>query len=239
VVPTGGAQAIGPLSAAPWGSASILVIPWAYIAMMGGAGLARASQVAILSANYMAERLARHYPVLFRGARGRVAHEFILDLRPFEKSAGIHAEDVAKRLMDYGFHAPTMSFPVVGTLMIEPTESEPKAELDRFCEAMILIREEIRAIEEGRASREDNVLLNAPHTARAVTGAWKHPYERAAAVFPAPWTREHKFWPSVSRVDNGFGDRNLICACPPVEAFAEPQPAPRARAQGRALERQA
>jgi glycine dehydrogenase len=169
-----------------------------------------------------------------------VAHEFILDLRPFEKSAGIHAEDVAKRLMDYGFHAPTMSFPVVGTLMIEPTESEPKAELDRFCEAMILIRDEIRAIEEGRASREDNVLLNAPHTARAVTSAaWKHPYERDAAAFPAPWTREHKFWPSVSRIDNGFGDRNLICACPPVEAFAEPEPAPRPRSPGRALERQA
>jgi glycine dehydrogenase len=240
VVATGGDQAIGPVSAAPWGSASILVIPWAYIAMMGGAGLARASQVAILSANYMAQRLSRHYAVLYRGARGRVAHEFILDLRPFEKSAGIHAEDVAKRLMDYGFHAPTMSFPVVGTLMIEPTESESKAELDRFCEAMIAIREEIRAIEEGRLSREDNPLVNAPHTARAViSSAWSHAYSREQAAFPAPWTREHKFWPASSRVDNGYGDKNLVCACPPIETYAEPEPAPRPRSPGRALERQA
>jgi glycine dehydrogenase len=189
--------------------------------MMGADGLRRATEVAILSANYMAERLAEHYPVLYRGARGTVAHEFILDLRPFERSAGIAGEDVAKRLMDYGFHAPTMSFPVAGTLMIEPTESESKAELDRLCDALIAIRAEIRDIEEGRSSREDNPLVNAPHTmAEVVSDDWSHPYSREVAAFPAPWTRAGKYWPAVARVDNGWGDRNLQVTCPDPGAAA-------------------
>ena len=217
----GGDRAIGPVAAAPWGSPSILTIPWAYIALMGGPGLRRATEVAILNANYMAKRLEEAYPVLFRGSRGRNAHEFIIDLRPFEKSAGITGEDVAKRLMDFGFHAPTMSFPVVGTLMIEPTESESLAELDRLCEALLAIREEIRAVEEGRLDAIDNPLKNAPHTAAAVlSDDWQHPYSRAQAAFPAPWTREHKVWPAVSRIDNGYGDRHLICTCPPMEDYA-------------------
>jgi glycine dehydrogenase len=220
LVATGGAQAIGPVAAAPWGSASILTISWAYIALMGAEGLTRASEIAILNANYMAARLAGHYPILYKGRRGRVAHEFILDLRPFKATAGVDAEDVAKRLMDYGFHAPTVSFPVAGTLMIEPTESESKAELDRFCEALIGIREEIRAIEEGRADRADNLLKNAPHTAEvAIADAWDHAYGREQAVYPTAWVRERKFWPAVSRVDNVWGDRNLVCACPPVESY--------------------
>ncbi len=207
---------VGAVAAAPYGSPSILPIPWMYIAMMGEAGLRRASEVAILNANYMARRLEGHYKVLYTGRSGRVAHEFILDLRPF-KAVGIEAEDVAKRLMDYGFHAPTMSWPVAGTLMIEPTESEPLGELDRFCEALIAIREEIRAIEEGRADRGDNPLKNAPHTAAAVTAdIWTHPYGRHQAAYPAPWLREHKVWPSVGRIDNAYGDRNLFCTCPPV-----------------------
>ncbi len=215
-----GAEGIGPVAAAPWGSASILTISWVYIALMGAAGMARASEIAILNANYMAARLADHYPLLFKGARGRVAHEFILDLRPFRASAGVEAEDVAKRLMDYGFHAPTMSFPVAGTLMIEPTESETQAELDRLCAALVAIRDEIREIEEGRADRADNPLKNAPHTAEvALAEAWDHPYSREQAVFPLPWVRERKFWPAVSRVDNAWGDRNLLCACPPVESY--------------------
>ncbi|MEA2694416.1 MAG: glycine dehydrogenase, partial [Acidobacteriota bacterium] len=219
VVATGGAQAIGPVSAAPWGSASILTISWIYIALMNGAGLTRASEVAILNANYMAARLASHYPVLFSGERGRVAHEFILDLRPF-KSVGVEAEDVAKRLMDYGFHAPTMSFPVAGTLMIEPTESESRGELDRLVDALIAIREEIRAIEEGRMDAHDSPLKHAPHTAEEVTAtAWDRPYSREQAAFPAPWVRENKFWPHVGRVDNVWGDRNLICSCPPTESY--------------------
>jgi len=218
----GGAEAIGPVSAAPWGSPSILPIPYAYIRMMGPDGLRRATEVAILSANYVATRLAGHYPIRFTGKGGRVAHECILDLRPLRDSAGIEAEDVAKRLMDYGFHAPTMSWPVAGTLMVEPTESEPLAELDRFCDAMIAIRDEARAIAEGRMDREDNPLKHAPHTASAVTaGDWHHAYGREQAAFPAPWLREHKFWPSVGRIDNVYGDRHLVCACPPVEAFAE------------------
>jgi glycine dehydrogenase len=221
----GGAQAVGAVSAAPWGSASILTIPWVYIALMGAGGLERATKIAILNANYMAARLERHFQVLYKGARGRVAHEFIIDFRPFEKSAGVLVEDVAKRLMDYGFHSPTMSFPVAGTLMIEPTESESRAELDRLCDALIAIRGEIRDIEESRMDRKDNPLKNAPHTARAVTGeAWSHPYGREQAAFPAPWTREHKFWPSVARVDNGFGDKHLVCSCPPMEAYAEEPP---------------
>ncbi len=218
-----GAQAIGPISAAPYGSASILTISWVYIALMGAQGLKRATEVAILNANYMARRLEGHYPVLFTGKNGRCAHEFILDARPFEESAGIKVDDIAKRLMDYGFHGPTMSWPVAGTLMIEPTESEPKVELDRFCEAMIGIREEIREIEQGRAPREDNVLKGAPHTIAAVsTDAWTHPYDRTQAAFPsrAPWLRTHKFWPCVGRIDNPYGDRNLVCTCPPVEAMA-------------------
>jgi len=220
VIPVGGEEAIGAVAAAPWGSASILTISWAYIAMMGAEGLRRATEVAILNANYMAARLADHYPVLYRGAHGRVAHEFILDLRPFKTSAGIEAEDVAKRLMDYGFHAPTMSFPVPGTLMIEPTESESREELDRLCDAMIRIREEIRAVEEGRTDRQNNALKNAPHTVDEVTAAeWSRPYSREEAAFPAPWVRERKFWTWVGRVDNVWGDRNLMCLCPPVESY--------------------
>ncbi len=215
-----GSAAVGPVSAAPYGSPSILVISWMYIAMMGAAGLKKATQMAILNANYMARRLESHYPVLFRGRNGTCAHEFILDIRPIEKSTGIKCEDIAKRLMDYGFHAPTMSFPVPGTLMIEPTESEPKEELDRFCDAMIAIRQEIRAIEEGRADRTDNVLRGAPHTAAAVSAnEWKHAYPREQAAFPLPWVREHKFWPHVGRIDNPFGDRNLVCTCPPVTSY--------------------
>jgi len=222
LVQSGGEKAIGPVAAAPFGSSSILTISWVYIGLMGGAGLTRATEVAILSANYMMRRLAEHYPVLYTGRGGRCAHEFILDVRPFEQSAGVSAEDVAKRLMDFGFHAPTMSFPVPGTLMIEPTESESQAELDRFCEAMIAIRSEIRAIEEGRLPRDDNPLQNAPHTAAHVTAdEWTHPYSREQAAFPAPWIREGKFWPHVGRVDNGYGDRNLICSCPTVEELAD------------------
>ncbi|HKV07743.1 MAG TPA: aminomethyl-transferring glycine dehydrogenase, partial [Thermoanaerobaculia bacterium] len=216
VIPTGGGEGIGPVSAAPWGSAGILPISWAYIALMGSRGLTRATEVAILNANYMAARLSKHYPLLYSGQSGRVAHEFILDLRPFKTTAGIEAEDVAKRLMDYSYHAPTMSFPVAGTLMIEPTESESKAELDRFCDALIAIREEIRAIEDGQADRQSNVLKTAPHTAEdAASPGWEHPYTREQAVFPLPWVRERKFWPYVARVDNAWGDRNLLCSCPP------------------------
>ncbi len=217
-----GSSAIGAVSAAPWGSAGILPISWVYIALMGGPGLTRATRVAILNANYMAKRLEAHYPILYTGVGGRCAHEFIADCRAFEKSAGIRVDDIAKRLMDYGFHAPTMSFPVPGTLMIEPTESEPKDELDRFCDALIAIRAEIRLIEEGRLSRDDNPLRNAPHTVHAVTASgWSHPYTREQAAFPAPWLRGHKFWPPVGRIDNPYGDRNLVCTCPPMAA-AEP-----------------
>ena len=212
-------EQVGPVSAAPYGSASILTISWMYIALMGGEGLRKATEVAILNANYMAERLKAHYRVLFRGRMGRVAHEFILDMRPFQK-AGVEAEDIAKRLMDYGFHAPTMSFPVAGTLMIEPTESESKEELDRFCEALILIRGEIRDVEEGRVDPKNNPLKRSPHTARSVVGSgWDRPYSREQAAFPAPWLRHHKFWPVVSRIDNVYGDRNLICTCPPMESY--------------------
>jgi glycine dehydrogenase len=222
VVETGGARGIGPVSAAPWGSASILLISWAYIALLGREGVRRATEVAILNANYMAKRLEGHFDVLYRGRNGRVAHEFILDLRPFRKSSGITEEDVAKRLMDYGFHAPTMSWPVPGTIMVEPTESESKAELDRFCDALISIREEIRKVESGVWDREDNPLRQAPHTAASVlVEDWDHGYAREEAAFPAPWTRAGKFWPTVRRVDNAYGDRNLVCACPPIEAYAE------------------
>jgi glycine dehydrogenase len=221
LVRCGGERAIGPVSAAPWGSALILAIPWMYIAMMGGEGLTRATELAILNANYMAKRLDDFYPILYRGASGRVAHEFILDLRPFKASAGVEAEDVAKRLMDFGFHAPTMSFPVPGTLMIEPTESESKHELDRFCEAMIAIREEIRAIEEGRMDRKNNPLKHAPHTVAATSSdVWDRPYPREQGLFPLPWVRDGKFYPAVGRIDNVYGDRNLVCLCPPVEEYA-------------------
>jgi glycine dehydrogenase len=217
-----GKQAIGAVAAAPYGSPSILPISYAYIVLMGGAGLEYATHVAILNANYMAKRLAGHYEVLYTGKNGRVAHEFIIDLRPFEKSTGIRIDDVAKRLMDYGFHAPTMSFPVPGTLMIEPTESESMEELDRFCDALVAIREEIRAIEEGRLDRDDNPLKNAPHTAAHVTrDAWTHPYPREQAAFPAAWLHDFKFWPHVGRIDNYYGDRNVFCTCPGFESFAE------------------
>jgi len=222
VITCGGVTPIGPVAAAPWGSASILAISYVYILMMGAAGLTQATRMAILNANYMAKRLEKHYPVLYRGKNGTCAHEFILDLRPLKTTAGVEGEDVAKRLMDYGFHAPTMSFPVAGTLMIEPTESEPLAELDRFCDAMIAIREEIRNIEDGTWPRDNNPLQQAPHTAEVVTAsAWDRPYSREVAAFPARWVREHKFWPFVSRIDNAFGDRNLVCSCPPMEDYAE------------------
>ncbi|HEX5724239.1 MAG TPA: aminomethyl-transferring glycine dehydrogenase [Longimicrobiaceae bacterium] len=220
VVPVGQGER-GAVSAGPWGSPSILPISWVYIQLMGAEGLTRASQVAILNANYVAKRLEDHYPVLYRGAAGRVAHECIVDLRHLKQSAGVEVEDVAKRLMDYGFHAPTVSFPVPWTLMIEPTESEALPELDRFCEAMIAIREEIREIELGMADRRDNVLKNAPHTLEVVTGdGWEHPYSRERAAFPLPWTRDRKFWAHVGRVNNAAGDRNLICACLPIEEYA-------------------
>ena len=208
---------VGPVSQAPLGSASILVISWMYIAMMGPRALRDATAVAILNANYIAARLDGYFPVLFKGARGRVAHECILDLREWKQRAGIEVEDVAKRLMDFGFHAPTMSWPVVGTLMVEPTESESQAELDRFCEAMITIHGELAAIERGELDRADNPLKNAPHTAAAVTSdEWPHAYSRSLAAWPAPWLRGHKFWPSVARIDNVYGDRHIFCSCPPT-----------------------
>jgi glycine cleavage system P protein (glycine dehydrogenase) len=210
---------VGPVAAAPWGSASILTITWMYIRMMGPAGLKRASEVAILNANYIAKRLDPHFPVLFKGKHGLVAHECIVDLRQW-RSAGIEVEDVAKRLMDYGFHAPTVSWPVGGTMMIEPTESEPKHELDRFCDAMISIHAEMQAIADGKQDRQSNLLKNAPHTARQIASdQWDRPYSREQAAFPAPWTRDHKFWPAVGRIDNVYGDRNLFCSCPPMEEF--------------------
>jgi glycine dehydrogenase len=212
--------AIGPIAAAPFGSASILPISYAYILLMGAAGLRRATEVAILNANYVARRLDEHYPVLYRGKEGMVAHECILDLRPLQASAGVTVEDIAKRLMDFGFHPPTMSWPVSGTFMIEPTESESKEELDRFCDALIAIRQEIRDIEEGRADRANNPLKFAPHTAEAVTKAeWEHPYSREQAAYPLPWVRESKYWPPVARVDNVFGDRNVVCACPSIDEY--------------------
>jgi glycine cleavage system P protein (glycine dehydrogenase) len=221
VAKLGGGQSIGPVSAAPYGSAGILAISWMYIALMGADGLAKATKVAILNANYMAKRLEKHFPVLYVGKNGTVAHEFIIDIRPFKESSGVEANDVAKRLMDFGFHAPTMSFPVPGTLMIEPTESESKAELDRFCDALIAIRGEIQDIVEGRVGRDDNPLKNAPHTAEMVTAtAWNHPYSREQAAFPAPWVRERKFWPAAGRIDNAFGDRTLVCVCPPMASYS-------------------
>jgi glycine dehydrogenase len=211
---------VGPVSAAPYGSASILTISWMYIRMMGASRLTESTKIAILNANYMAKRLDPYFPVLFKGKRGLVAHECIVDLRRW-KNADIEVEDVAKRLMDYGFHAPTISWPVAGTMMIEPTESESKDELDRFCDALISIHAEIEAIANGRANRQSNLLKNAPHTARQIAAdKWDRPYSREQAAFPAPWTREHKFWPAVARIDNVYGDRNLFCSCPPLEEFS-------------------
>jgi glycine dehydrogenase len=212
--------AIGPISAAPWGSASILPIPWMYMAMMGEDGLQAASKVAIVNANYIAKRLEPHFPVLYRGRSGFVAHECIVDLRELKKTAGVEVADVARRLMDYGFHAPTISWPVPGTMMIEPTESESQVELDRFCDALIFIREEIRKIEQGIYTRDDNPLVNAPHTALALAKeGWSHPYSREEAVFPAPWTKLSKFWPAVGKIDATYGDRNLVCSCVALEDY--------------------
>jgi glycine dehydrogenase len=214
IVGTGGEKGIGPVSSAPWGSPSILPISWIYISLMGSQGLADATKVAILNANYIAKRLEAYYPIVYRGANGFVAHECILDLRGLKKSAGIEVDDIAKRLMDYGFHAPTVSFPVAGTIMVEPTESESRQELDRFCQSMIAIRAEIAEIEAGKMSQTDNMLKNAPHTAEALlANEWQHPYSREQAAFPLPWTREFKFWPSVGRIDNVYGDRHFFCSC--------------------------
>ena len=220
VVPNvGGEHPIGAVAAAPFGSPMILPISWMYIHMMGDAGLCRATQLAILNANYIAHRLDPHFPVLYRGRNGPVAHECIIDLRPITKATNITVDDVAKRLIDFGFHAPTMSWPVAGTMMIEPTESESKAELDRFADAMIAIRAEINAIESGRSDPADNPLINAPHTAEELTADnWTHPYSRQTAAYPNPAVRANKYWPPVSRVDHAHGDRNLICTCPPIDA---------------------
>jgi glycine dehydrogenase len=215
--PTG----VGPVSAAPWGSAGILPISWAYVRLMGGEGLTRATQVAILNANYVAARLGPHYPVLYTGRSGLVAHECIVDLRPITKDTGVTVDDVAKRLIDYGFHAPTMSFPVAGTLMIEPTESEDLAELDRFCEAMIAIRDEVSRVGSGELDATDNPLRGAPHTAEALAGEWAHSYSRAEAVFPSGVDPASKYWPPVRRIDGAYGDRNLVCSCPPVDSYSD------------------
>ncbi len=208
-----------PVAAAPWGSAGILAISWAYIAMMGSNGLRRATEIAILNANYMARRLEPHFPVLYKGAKALVAHECIIDVRPLKDSADVTVEDIAKRLMDYGFHAPTMSWPVAGTLMIEPTESESKAEIDRFCDAMIAIRQEIRRIEEGELDRGNNPLANAPHTLEDLMEEWARPYPREEAAYPVSSLREDKYWSPVNRIDQVFGDRHLVCSCPPIDAY--------------------
>jgi glycine dehydrogenase len=224
VVRVGGEKAISAVSAAPWGSASILLISYGYIRMLGGSGMTDATRVAILNANYIKARLEGHYEELYANHNGRVAHELIFDLRPFKHGSGpsIDEQDVAKRLMDYGFHAPTVSFPVAGTMMIEPTESESKEELDRFCDALVAIRREILDVVEGRTDPRDNVLKNAPHTAEEVASdAWSHPYSREQAAYPLPFVRANKFWPAVGRIDNPYGDRNLICSCPPIEAYVD------------------
>jgi glycine dehydrogenase len=222
LVKTGGAKAIHAVSAAPWGSSSILLISHAYMRMLGPDGMTDATRYAILNANYIKARLEPHYPILYTRANGRVAHEMIVDLRPLKQVSGIDEMDVAKRLMDYGFHAPTVSFPVAGTLMIEPTESESMDELDRFCDALIAIRGEIQAVMDGKADRQDNVLKHAPHTAAAVVAdAWTHPYTRQQAAFPLPFVKANKVWPAVARIDNAYGDRHLVCACPPLEAYAD------------------
>ncbi|CAM5259034.1 Glycine dehydrogenase (decarboxylating) OS=Streptomyces fumanus OX=67302 GN=gcvP PE=3 SV=1 [Streptomyces fumanus] len=217
----GPATGVGPVSAAPWGSAGIMPISWAYVRLMGGEGLKRATQVAVLSANYIAKRLEPHYPVLYTGPGGLVAHECIIDLRPLTKATGVSVDDVAKRLIDYGFHAPTMSFPVAGTLMIEPTESEDLTELDRFCEAMIAIRAEIEKVGSGEWPADDNPLRGAPHTAAALGGEWTHAYGREEAVFPGGVSAADKYWPPVRRIDQAYGDRNLVCSCPPLDAYED------------------
>jgi glycine dehydrogenase len=221
----GPATGVGPIAAAPFGSAGILPISWAYMRLMGPDGLTRATEVAILAANYVATRLREHYPVLYAGRDGLVAHECILDLRPITKATGVTVDDVAKRLVDFGFHAPTMSFPVAGTLMVEPTESEDLSELDRFCDAMIAIRGEIDAVAAGRWPKGDNPLANAPHTAASLVGEWTHPYTREEAVYPvgsvSATDRRGKYWPPVRRIDGAWGDRNLVCSCPPPDAFAD------------------
>jgi glycine dehydrogenase len=215
-------EAIGAVSAAPWGSGSILPISWMYIALMGSAGLTKATEVAILNANYIAKRLEPYYPVLYKGSNGLVAHECILDLRQFKKTAAIEVDDIAKRLIDYGFHPPTVSWPVAGTVMVEPTESESKQELDRFCDAMIAIREEILEIEEGKVDRQNNLLKNAPHSAASLlTDEWERPYSRNRAAYPTQWTKDNKFWAAVARIDNAYGDRNLVCTCLPMDAYTD------------------
>ncbi len=220
LIKTGGEKSIHAISAAPWGSASILIISYAYIKMMGGDGLTDATKISILNANYIKSRLEKNFKELYSGKQGRVAHELIFDMREFKRTANVEVEDIAKRLMDYGFHAPTVSFPVPGTIMVEPTESEPLDELDRFCEAMLSIRKEIAEIESGSADKTDNVLKNAPHTAKhLISDEWKHSYSREKAAYPLDWVRENKFWPSVGRVDNAYGDRNFVCSCPPMESY--------------------
>jgi glycine dehydrogenase len=219
-VDLGHGQSAGTVSSGPWGSSSILPISWIYIQLMGAEGLTEATRIAILSANYIARRLAGAYDLLYSGSHGLIAHECILDTRPFKESAGVDVEDIAKRLIDFGFHPPTVSFPVPGTLMVEPTESEPKEELDRFIDALLAIREEIRAVERGDVPRDNNVLKHAPHTIEQVAAdQWDHPYSRESAAFPAPGLRDRKVWPTVSRIDNAFGDRNLVCTCPPLEDY--------------------
>jgi glycine dehydrogenase len=221
LIETGGEKAIGAVSAAPFGSASILIISWSYIRLLGKKGLLSSTRKAILNANYLKSRLEAHYPVLYTGPNGYVAHEFILDFRQFKNSIGVEVEDIAKRLMDYGFHAPTVSFPVAGTLMIEPTESENIHELDRFIDALIAIRGEIAAIEDGTISVEDSPLKFAPHTTDVLISDWDRKYSRKTAVFPLDFVKQHKFWPSVGRINNTHGDRNLICTCPSIEEYEE------------------
>lgn len=221
LVDNGASADVTAISAGPWGSAGILPISYAYIRLMGGEGLTEATKIAILNGNYIKARLSEHYPILYTGSKGRCAHEMIIDLRPFKASAGVEVTDVAKRLMDYGYHAPTVSFPVAGTMMIEPTESETKSELDRFCDAMIAIREEIQEIADGIADRDENVLKLSPHTAAVVMGdEWTRPYSRSKAAYPLQWVRDAKFWPAVGRIDSAYGDRNLMCSCIPMEEYA-------------------
>jgi len=221
VVKTGGGNAIPAVSAAPFGSAAILLISYAYNKMLGSEGITNATKYAILNANYLKAKLEQHYPILYTGNNNRVAHEFIMDIRPFKKDTGIDAADIAKRLMDYGYHAPTVAFPVPGTLMIEPTESESKAELDKFCEALVAIRQELDDISNGVTSIQDNPIINAPHVAaEVISGDWQHRYTREKAAFPLEYVKSAKFWPSVAKIDNTYGDRNLVCTCLPVEAYA-------------------
>jgi glycine dehydrogenase len=220
IVKVGGEKAILAVASAPWGSANILLISYAYIKMLGAEGLKEVTKTAILNANYLKSKLEKHFPVLYQGKNGRIGHEFILNMSYFKDQGGIDVDDIAKRLMDYGFHAPTVSFPVHDTMMIEPTESEPKAELDRFIDAMIAIRKEMQDIEEGKLDKMDNPLKNAPHTALTVTSdSWNHKYSREQAAFPVPSLKKNKFWPSVGRINNTYGDRNIFCTCPPMEEY--------------------